>query len=671
MRSNTPNTPSIYRLPNLNDLSINLKTLSDEVSEGFQKTQEYNSIQSAISDVNECGPETGGTLFKYSKVLPSLCSLSIAAPSAPSGSKRPRDEGLIGKKDKALEELKTLERSLASFVSQIPYRDEVGEEEKSEMVWFVEHFFKMSTSKNGQLYWLLNEYTPGSHKIPHPKGIEKSHEMLDNMFHAERLLVGLGFLCSNRPPYGRYAQNQDEYMQNQAGDPMYNPDVAPKQWECPSEEYVDADLLIGRVIGCIERRRDVVAEKMNEAHSPFVHSYDLLVDGKNLYNSKCKHAPTSNPNADMAAMFRSLMLYRLEGELEANDPVDDIVPFLYMIQHKIFAVGENLKDTNDRSLAFEELEGWCERTTVSLKNDVRESRTTAWLLKVCELVVHGLKSRLLSSVIEENGAIKTVEFPETRLRMPSNPTSYYCGKEEVPVLREPMPSEGIYDGYERVGRQEEFDSQRDWITKVNESPYSLESAPNKYKRDKEVVLAAVQANPLSIKFALPEMNGYNEVVRVAMEKNAYSIQFVSPIMDGYKDLVLDAVRKKPHLLAVVPREMQKDKDVAVAAVEKDPFQLHVLPCEMRDNREVALAAVKKDPSLIESLSPEMDSYKEVVLAAVQQNGMVLRYASDELRDEKDVVLSAIKNNVNALRWASDRLKGTQEVMEVVSYLKQI
>ncbi|MGC6507190.1 MAG: hypothetical protein ACON4U_02195 [Myxococcota bacterium] len=397
---NTPNTPDIYKLPNLNHLSINLKTLS-----------------------------IAGN--------PSL------------GSKRPRDDGLIGKKGEALEELKRLENSLANWVSDTACRDEVGEQEKSEMVWFVGHFFNMSTSKNGQLYWLLNEYTPRSHENPHPKGIERSHQMLDDMFHAERLLVGLGFLCSNRPPYHLHAHNQEDYMQNQANDPFYNPSLPPEEWACPSEEFVDADLLIGRVVGCIERRSDVVAEKMNEAHSPFVHSYDLLVDGKNLYNSKCRHAPTSNPNADMAAMFRSLMLYRLGGELAANDPVHDIVPFLYMIQHKIFAVGENLKYTNDRSLAFEELEGWCERTTASLKKDVRESRTTAWLLKVCELVVHGLKSRLLSSVIEEDGSIKTVEFPETQLRMPLRPTSYYCKEEEVPVLRKPILSEGTYNEYER------------------------------------------------------------------------------------------------------------------------------------------------------------------------------------------------------------------------------
>lgn len=370
-------------------------------------------------------------------MLPSLCSLSIGA-DPPEGSgvgqKRPREDELMSKKGEALNELKKLEDSFVEWVS--------GHHEEEKIVFLVKHFCEMSASKNGQLYWLLNHYTPGSHEGPYPKGIEKSDAMLDDLFHTERLLVGLGFLCSKGSPYGLLAQNQEDYMQNQANDPFYNPELPPEKWECPSK-YIEADFLIGAIVDCIERKSDEVWERMNEAHSPFVHSYDLLINEKNLYNYKC-NGPSANPNADMAAMFRQLLLYMLSAYLPDDDPVYDVVPFIFMIHHKIFAVGESLKDTNDRFAAFKDLERWCKRTTASLARlDV--SYTTEWKLEVCKLALTGLKCRLLSTMTEENGEVKIGEFPETQIWMPSRrPKSYYCKKEE----EEPMLSQGRYRVYD-------------------------------------------------------------------------------------------------------------------------------------------------------------------------------------------------------------------------------
>ena len=73
----------------------------------------------------------------------------------------------------------------------------------------------------------------------------------------------------------------------------------------------------------------------------------------------------------------------------------------------------------------------------------------------------------------------------------------------------------------------------------------LQFASAQLRRDKEVVLAAVQKSGLALKFADADLRADKEVVLVAVRQNGEAIRFAGEKLRGSKE-VLDAVLNRHY-----------------------------------------------------------------------------------------------------------------------------
>jgi len=180
------------------------------------------------------------------------------------------------------------------------------------------------------------------------------------------------------------------------------------------------------------------------------------------------------------------------------------------------------------------------------------------------------------------------------------------------------------------------DRRRQEVVRQVRSGTALRDLQQMWRRDHEVVLAAVQQDGLALEFASAELRDDHEIVLAAVQQNVQALQYASV-------------------------ELYGDREFMLAAVQQDDDALEYASAELRGDREFVLAVVQQNGRALEYADDELHGDREIVLAAVQQNGRALQSASAELRDDDDIVLAAVQQRGFALRYASPKLRGDPEM----------
>ena len=169
------------------------------------------------------------------------------------------------------------------------------------------------------------------------------------------------------------------------------------------------------------------------------------------------------------------------------------------------------------------------------------------------------------------------------------------------------------------------------IAKCKEDLFGLRDAPDKFKADKEVVMAAVAAWGQAFEYASDELKADKDFIMEVIKKTA-----LHPEWD----------EESRGVLQFVSEELKADKEVVMAAV-KVQFDGH----GYSGNLQYASEELKAD--------------KEVVMAAVENDGRALKYVSDELKADKEVVMAAVKCDGNALEYADESLQNDKDLIAAV------
>jgi hypothetical protein len=147
---------------------------------------------------------------------------------------------------------------------------------------------------------------------------------------------------------------------------------------------------------------------------------------------------------------------------------------------------------------------------------------------------------------------------------------------------------------------------------------------------------------------------------VAIEENRCSLDSLPEEFQGDKEVVLAAVLKNPHSLFYASDDLKNDKEVVLAAIRQSGAVLSYASDELKNNQEVVLAAVLQNGLALEFASASLKDNEEIVYAALSQNGAALDNASDRLKDSEEIVRFAIAQDDLFIQYASDRLKDDEK-----------
>ena len=102
-----------------------------------------------------------------------------------------------------------------------------------------------------------------------------------------------------------------------------------------------------------------------------------------------------------------------------------------------------------------------------------------------------------------------------------------------------------------------------WKRTSNEHSFrglpKLKNLDKSLKKDKEIVLSAVQQNGYSLKYADESLKKDKEIVLSAVQQNGYSLKYADESLKKDKEIVLSAVQQNGYSLKYADESLEKIK----------------------------------------------------------------------------------------------------------------
>ncbi len=183
-----------------------------------------------------------------------------------------------------------------------------------------------------------------------------------------------------------------------------------------------------------------------------------------------------------------------------------------------------------------------------------------------------------------------------------------------------------------------------------------------FKKDREIVLAAVQKNGTTLEYIDESLKKDREIVLAAVKQNGWLLQFADESLKKDPDTVLAAVQQYGTALRYADESLKKDREIVLAAVQQDSRALQLVDKSLTKDREIGLAAVKQDGRTLQFADESLKKDRKIVLAAVKQDGTALLYADESLTKDRKIVLAAVKQYGWILQYVDKSLKKDREIV---------
>jgi len=202
----------------------------------------------------------------------------------------------------------------------------------------------------------------------------------------------------------------------------------------------------------------------------------------------------------------------------------------------------------------------------------------------------------------------------------------------------------------------------------------------RFKEDKEIVLAAVINNGSVLRYAIEELKEDKDIVLAAVTNCAAAVEHASKKLQqdeeiilavqsagkelGDRESALAAVSNNCWTLQYASEELKMDKDLVMAATIQNGWALQYAAKEIKDDKDSVLPIVSQSGTALYFVSDQLKMDKDVVTAAVKENGWALQFASEEMRQDRDVVEAALNQNGWAFQFAAEDLRRDKDLAKV-------
>lgn len=180
-----------------------------------------------------------------------------------------------------------------------------------------------------------------------------------------------------------------------------------------------------------------------------------------------------------------------------------------------------------------------------------------------------------------------------------------------------------------------------------------------FRRNPDIVLAAVKQNGIALRVADPLLQKDRDIVLAAVKRNGYALEFADGSLKEDRDIVLAAVKESGESLQFADLTLKKDREIVLAAVKQNGCSLRYADLQYTDaetlkkDREIVLAAVKQNGEALRYADQRWTKDREIVLLAVDSWARSLEFAHEDLRKDKKFVISALKINGSAFGFVKD------------------
>jgi len=181
--------------------------------------------------------------------------------------------------------------------------------------------------------------------------------------------------------------------------------------------------------------------------------------------------------------------------------------------------------------------------------------------------------------------------------------------------------------------------------------------PRKFKDSVAIVTAAVGQNGLALEFATPKLKRNRQVVLRAIQQNALALNYMDRTFWTH-DFLLEAVRANPLLLAALDQPWAMDPEnnrsyMFMYHLFNKALEGVVYPVQDRQGHQILWS---RHPNRLQL---------DFVVEVMKLDPMLMRGLPDRYKDRKGLALMVAKLNPQALQYASPRLQQDPEVLEVV------
>jgi len=108
-----------------------------------------------------------------------------------------------------------------------------------------------------------------------------------------------------------------------------------------------------------------------------------------------------------------------------------------------------------------------------------------------------------------------------------------------------------------------------WFDRVQERSTALSTATPRVRKDRDVLLAAVECNGRALQYATEDMRSDREVVLAAVRQDGYALRFAAPPLRNDYEVVEEAIKQNGLALSFAAADMQKERRIVDMAVTQN------------------------------------------------------------------------------------------------------
>ena len=237
------------------------------------------------------------------------------------------------------------------------------------------------------------------------------------------------------------------------------------------------------------------------------------------------------------------------------------------------------------------------------------------------------------------------------------------------------------------------DSRKFILKAIEHGFYSLQDVKPEFKKDTEIVSAALQKRGMDLQYAYEDLKDNAEIVKLAMRQDIKAFKYAeaNAILDKeiiellFEDPIKNQdaiqsnyyVKKSPSYISkaiTTPNPLptsliiywNSNIDVIQKAVAMDGSNLRYASDNLRNKHDLVIPLLKKDGMILAHASDRIKNDEYFIDIAINQNTCAFQFAGPKITNNKDIMTKYLKKDGILLKYASDNLKKDQELIEIAA-----
>jgi hypothetical protein len=185
------------------------------------------------------------------------------------------------------------------------------------------------------------------------------------------------------------------------------------------------------------------------------------------------------------------------------------------------------------------------------------------------------------------------------------------------------------------------------IEKIKEGA-SLSEIDAEFRKDRDVVMLALEANGNELEYASEEMQRDRDIALASIRASeGYPFEYISIELWDDATFVEDALEVSSECFGFVSKRLLSDKIYVLELMNKYDIPIHALSDELRDDANVFLLAYKSslnDRGDFNFASNRLKSIESFMIDAIKINPESIYYANEKLFESEDFVKMCLEIN---------------------------